>query len=562
MRTVWYGGAVWGLISACFGMSLARGAEADAKDKPDTPPLPAYRIEAAGFGAREADIRAVLDSAARELWRFFPDYTLEPIVVTRGRQAPITLYQRNDRGEIVMRLNTGDTYWSQYAYQFAHEFCHVLCGFREGNRRNRWFEEAVAETASLFAMRAMSRTWKRSPPYPHWADYRDALREYVDDVIRKRTKSYEIYERGLPVFYRTHQVELEREPTARELNGAMSLVLLQLFEQRPARWEAVRWLNRSPVDEGQTFQTYLQQWHDAAPAKHRAFVKQVADLYGVAIRSDAPAESLADAGDAPASPPAEKPAGEGAGERAVPKFRVEAQGFKAREQDIRAVLDSAARALWRHFPDHRIEPLVVVRGHKGPTVLFARNAAGEIVLQLDTENAYWCQYAYQFSYLFAEVLCAFSERSPGNKWFEVSVCEAASLFALKQMARTWERDPPYPNWKDYRHALGKYVQEAIDARLRLRPEELPEYYRKHREKLAQGQDTRPLCQAMSVLLLQLFEEQPEHWEALRWLNSAPSPAGESFEQYLQRWHDAVPAKHQPLVQRIAKLYGVTIKEKR
>ena len=123
-----------------------------------------------------------------------------------------------------------------------------------------------------------------------------------------------------------------------------------------------------------------------------------------------------------------------------------------------AVLGSAGRELWRYFPGHQIEPFVVARGHGGPTVLYARNPQGEIVVKLDTEGTFWCQYAYQFSCLFADILCGFNEKSVGNKWFEVSVCEAASLFALKQMSQTWERDPPYPNWKDYRHALAKYAQ--------------------------------------------------------------------------------------------------------
>ena len=509
---------------------------------------PAYRVEADGFGAREADIRAVLDSAGRELWQFFPDDKIEPLLVTRGHGGPITLFQRNDRGEIVVRLDTEKTYWSQYAYQFAHEFCHVLCGFKPGYEGNKWFEETLCETASLFVMRGMSRTWKTSPPYANWKDYRDSLRDYVDDILRKRDKAFEVYAKGLPAFYRDHRATLEKDPCTRELNGAMTVVFLQLFEERPQRWEAVRWLNSSPAPQGETFPAYLQRWHDAAPARHGSFVKKVADLYGVAIKSIAPAESIVSA-----APPA---AGDG---RSMPKYRVEADGFKASEQDIRAVLGSAGRELWRYFPGYRIEPFVVVRSHAGPTVLYARNPQGEIVVKLDTEGAFWCQYAYQFSYLFADILCGFDEKSAGNKWFEVGVCEAASLFALKRMSQTWEREPPYPHWKEYRHALEKYVQEEINRRQKIEPEGLRAFYENHRDELAHGTNTRPLSQAVAVVLLKLFDESPEHWEAVRWLNSRPSPKDEPFEKYLQRWHAAVPAKHRPFVKKVADLYGVAIK---
>jgi hypothetical protein len=246
--------------------------------------LPVYRVEAEGFAASEADIRAVLDSAGRELWQFFPDWQIEPIVVTRGRNGPITLYQRNDRGEIVMRLDTEKSYWSQYAYQFAHEFCHVLCGYRQSYQGNRWFEEVLCETASLYVMRSMSRTWKTAPPFEHWQDYRDSLRDYVDDIVRKRHRLHEIYAQGLPEFYRAHQAELERNPVSWELNGAMAVVLLHVFEEQPDRWEAVRWLNSTPPREGDTLATYLQNWHDAAPPKHQPLVRKIGDLFGVALK--------------------------------------------------------------------------------------------------------------------------------------------------------------------------------------------------------------------------------------------------------------------------------------
>ena len=150
------------------------------------PPMPAFRVETEGFEASEPDVRAICSSAGRELWRLFPDYNLTPFVVTRGRQGPIVLFQRNDRGEIVMRLDTQNTYWCQYAYQFSHEFCHILCGYDEDFAGNKWFEETLCETASLFCMRAMSRSWENDPPYPHWKDYRHALRSYTDDVIAQR----------------------------------------------------------------------------------------------------------------------------------------------------------------------------------------------------------------------------------------------------------------------------------------------------------------------------------------------------------------------------------------
>jgi hypothetical protein len=264
------------LVAVTWPAVEARGADV---------PVPAYRVEIDGFNAAEVDVRAVLDSAAGELYRYFPDYRIDPIVVTRGREGPITLFHRNGRGEIVMRLDTGGLYWCQYVYQFAHELCHVLCGFDEDYPGNKWFEETVCETASLFVLRAMARSWKDDPPYAHWRDFRDSLRSYADDVMRSRDLIDEIHERGLPAFYRAHEETLREHPCRRDLNGAMSLVLLRLFEKDPQRWEAVRWLNSAPSPEGETFGEYLARWRRAVPERHKPFVGRIAELYGIELPS-------------------------------------------------------------------------------------------------------------------------------------------------------------------------------------------------------------------------------------------------------------------------------------
>ena len=295
------------LLAICCGVALSllaphssRAADSDS-EKPTSRPV--VHIETAGFDASEADIRAVLDSAAQELWRFFPDDKLEPIVVVRGHEGPITLFKRNDRGEIVVRLDTEKTYWSQYAYQFAHELTHVLCGFREGYQGNQWFEETVCETGSLYVLRAMSRTWKTAPPYEHWKDYRDALRGYADDVIRGRDKASEIYAHGLAAFYLAHKSVLQQQPNTRELNGAMALVLLHLLEEKPERWEAVRWLNSGRTGASETFPEYLQRWHDAVPERHREFVQRIAEMYGVGLKPGAAGAKIAPSDTRPTSDP-------------------------------------------------------------------------------------------------------------------------------------------------------------------------------------------------------------------------------------------------------------------
>lgn len=254
-----------------------------AAPPPDAVSMPPYRVDADGFADSERDIRAVCDSAGLELWRHFPDHRIEPLVVVRGRGGPITLFDRNPRREIVIRLDTGDRLWCQYAYQFAHEFCHVLCGFKPGDSSNQWFEETLCELASLYAIRGMARSWRTNPPYPHWRDYGDDLRDYADHAMSRRPHVGEITRIGLAAFYSRHEAALRSLPVDRDLTGSIAVVLLGSFEKQPEHWGSVRWLNARKTETVREFDSYLGDWQETVPDAHRPFVTEIAGLFGRTI---------------------------------------------------------------------------------------------------------------------------------------------------------------------------------------------------------------------------------------------------------------------------------------
>jgi hypothetical protein len=239
---------------------------------------PKVRVVPQGFDTSERDIKAVLASTTRELWKHFPDHKLEPIVVVRGQKGPITLYERNARGEIIVKLDTHRTYWSQYAYQWAHELCHVLTGFRNDGGENKWFEESLCELASLYAMRRMSESWEHDPPYPHWKDYRHSLKDYVDKIINSREK---LTAKDLARYYQKHRETLRKSATERALNGTIALALLPLFEKEPGHWEAIRYLNVTPAKKDLSLKDYFAKWHKDAPEKHQPFILEISRIFGV-----------------------------------------------------------------------------------------------------------------------------------------------------------------------------------------------------------------------------------------------------------------------------------------
>ena len=112
------------------------------------------RIKDEGFGVSEKEIRPLLESVIE----IFNHKDLPPMLVVRGHNGPIALFERSPRGEVVIQLDTHDRYWAQYVYQFAHELTHVAAKFKPWNHPNKWFEEALCEMASIYSLRVMSET--------------------------------------------------------------------------------------------------------------------------------------------------------------------------------------------------------------------------------------------------------------------------------------------------------------------------------------------------------------------------------------------------------------------
>ena len=152
------------------------------------------RLDPKGWGnASPQDIKAVLYSTCDSIHKHFgPLKEKEPLRVVRDKSGPIVLFKRNPNGEIIIKLNTGDRFWCQYAYQMAHEFCHVLCRFKNGSQTNLWFEESLCEMASMFALKSMAKTWKTNPPYSNWKSYASAIDDYLEDIVLKNKLTEDI----------------------------------------------------------------------------------------------------------------------------------------------------------------------------------------------------------------------------------------------------------------------------------------------------------------------------------------------------------------------------------
>jgi hypothetical protein len=247
------------------------------------------RVQANAFGkATPDDIAVVIRSAASELFRYCPHTHLDGIDVYYRSNHPEIDSRRTPGGRIAMALSARDTRWAQYSFQFAHEFCHALANYANSSQQtipdtpnpNLWLEESLCETASLFALRAMSRSWEFSPPSPALRAYAPWLTDYVQQ--RLTLPEYRLpAETSFLVWFRSRQSTLRQNAVRRDWNTIIATELLPIFESEPAGWESVTFLNRGPADGRQTLSEHLTQWRASCPDHLRPFVTRLAAVFGV-----------------------------------------------------------------------------------------------------------------------------------------------------------------------------------------------------------------------------------------------------------------------------------------
>jgi hypothetical protein len=283
-----YGTLAFGLIYIVITCPL-RSAE---RTSVPTPTRLDIRVQANAFGnANPADLAVVLRSAASELFRYCPHTQLAGIDVYYRSDHPEIDSKRTPGGRIAMALSARDTHWAQYSFQFSHEFCHALANYANNSQRtipdtpnaNLWLEESLCETASLFSLQAMSRTWEIRPPYPALRGYAPWLADYVQQRLS-------VPENRLPAgtsfsaWFRRHQPALRKEAGHRDWNAIIASQLLPIFEAEPSGWEAVTFLNHGRSNGGQSLSDHFTQWRANCPDRLRPFVSKLAAVFGVTLR--------------------------------------------------------------------------------------------------------------------------------------------------------------------------------------------------------------------------------------------------------------------------------------
>jgi hypothetical protein len=246
------------------------------------------RVQAGGFGgASAADITAVLQSAAGELFRYWPGTQLPSIDVYHRADHPQTDSRRAAGNRIAIGLTARDNHWAQYSFQFAHECCHTLINYTNDERglardrryANLWLEESLCETASLFTLRALSRSWLIAPPHAAWRDYAPWFAAYAEERLA-------MPEHHLPagtsfvVWFRANEPALRQDSTRRDRNTIVAAQLLPIFEKEPRSWGALAFFSRA-ANPNQSLSQKFTKWRSSCPRELQRFIRKLAAVFEV-----------------------------------------------------------------------------------------------------------------------------------------------------------------------------------------------------------------------------------------------------------------------------------------
>lgn len=234
------------------------------------------------------EVRAIIVSAATEIARHCPKTRIGPILVHHRNDHPQTAWERTPDGKIIVGLQATDRQCAQFAFQFAHEFCHVLATqsndwqrtWRAEGKPNLWFEESLGETASLFALRAMAKSWQRNAPFREWRYYAPDFASYAGERMRAASANAP---GDFVRWFRQNEPAMRRNPMLREKNNVVASKLLPLLEAEPRAWEAVAFLNLGTRDRKQPFHVFLNEWRQNCPEPLRPFVVKVARVFGIGL---------------------------------------------------------------------------------------------------------------------------------------------------------------------------------------------------------------------------------------------------------------------------------------
>ena len=244
------------------------------------------------------------------------------------------------------------------------------------------------------------------------------------------------------------------------------------------------------------------------------------------------------------------------------QLSVEGNGWGgAQRESIETVLYSVADELLSRLPKKLVYPIVVSHTNSNPVALYDRGPNGEYLVHLHARGEKWHLYAYEFAHEMCHILSNYDENvgaqtTKYNQWFEETLCETASLFALKNLASTWESSPPEQKWAREAKLMRRFFDHLISEGHRQLPAHTPlaSWLQDNEARLRDNPYLRNENDLVANLLLPLFQADPQNWTALNYLNLDPTDARTSLRDYLHHWYKNAPTEHKTFIANVLAMF--------
>ena len=248
-------------------------------------------------------------------------------------------------------------------------------------------------------------------------------------------------------------------------------------------------------------------------------------------------------------------------------IRVEGGGWDgAKPEEIESLLYAVADTLLAHFPQRKLNPIVVSSTLQGPIVLYQKGPQNEYQVHLAAKGTRWAEYVYEFSHEMFHILANYENHAPpkfaSHLWFEETLCEAVSLYTLRQLSLSWKQFPPRAEWASYAPTLNGFTGRVQNEPHRQLPANtsLAQWFRENGPLLLENPYLRGKNELVANLFLPILEHNQD-WQAVGFLNSGMQQGKMGFYDYLASWHSRTPPEHQEFTRLAMRMFHFDAPEK-
>lgn len=196
-----------------------------------------------------------------------------------------------------------------------------------------------------------------------------------------------------------------------------------------------------------------------------------------------------------------------------PNISIEYNGFGDSDLSVIGPILSSIEQEMTHLINrqpYHFRNVYIRRSFDSPRTL---DQNGLHVIELNTENNYWCQWIYQFAHEYCHHLIngKMLAKLSGLLWFEETLCETCSIYCLIVIERQWKS--MFPAYASYRKNIRSYIYDLLVDETKI---DYPIHESIAYISTTYGNDyNRDLYHSLACRIwLPLFIEEPSLWKIL------------------------------------------------